>query len=256
MGHHLRKQANILASDMTVVDDNPQFAFMTCQVGAEPALKGELGRTNNDWRLAFSRPGFLTFKLPRPVASSDDLELQSVFARSFGLSIGKVSGGSVEQLAERTCELVGDLEFDQLHVWPRDVVAPGWKGFEPRITEDAVTAREVLLEQFHKDRGPSPAMLPRQQTAHRGDRVLDCVLVEPEQWWIGIHNVTRRLQRWPGGLWPGEEPVEMVSRAYLKMAEALDWACWPLKPGQRCVELGCSPGGASQPRGERGSKTC
>ncbi|MCA9259699.1 MAG: hypothetical protein KDA61_10890, partial [Planctomycetales bacterium] len=39
---------------------------------------------------------------------------------------------------------------------------------------------------------------------------------------------------------------EMISRAYLKMAEALAWSSLPLVKGDWVVELGCAPGGASQ----------
>src|SRR6186997_3062423 len=46
---------------------SPSFIFATCQVGAEPALKTELARVWPDFKFAYSRPGFLTFKVP-PVA--------------------------------------------------------------------------------------------------------------------------------------------------------------------------------------------
>ena len=42
----------------------PSFLFVTCQAGAERAVKAELARRWPDFRLAFSRKGFLTFKLP------------------------------------------------------------------------------------------------------------------------------------------------------------------------------------------------
>jgi 23S rRNA (cytidine2498-2'-O)-methyltransferase len=38
----------------------------------------------------------------------------------------------------------------------------------------------------------------------------------------------------------------MVSRAYMKAREAVDWLALPIKPGQRCVDVGCAPGGSSQ----------
>jgi 23S rRNA (cytidine2498-2'-O)-methyltransferase len=41
-------------------------------------------------------------------------------------------------------------------------------------------------------------------------------------------------------------PEHAVSRAYLKMAEALVWSDLPLARGEHVVELGCAPGGASQ----------
>ena len=45
--------------------DRPEFLFITCQTGgAGAAVKEELARRWPDFRFAFSRPGFLTFKLP------------------------------------------------------------------------------------------------------------------------------------------------------------------------------------------------
>ncbi|NIP85859.1 MAG: hypothetical protein GTO03_09990, partial [Planctomycetales bacterium] len=90
------------------------------------------------------------------------------------------------------------------------------------------------------------------QTTRRGDLVLDCVLVEPDEWWLGYHRATARATRWTGGIWSGPVPDQMVSRAYLKTSEALDWIAFPLKAGQRCVELGCAPGGSTQALLDRG----
>jgi 23S rRNA (cytidine2498-2'-O)-methyltransferase len=44
----------------------------------------------------------------------------------------------------------------------------------------------------------------------------------------------------------------MVSRAYLKMSEALDWSRLPIQRGHRAAEIGCAPGGASQALLDRG----
>ena len=41
----------------------PEFVFATCQFGAEAALKDEIARDVPALRFAYSRPGFLTFKL-------------------------------------------------------------------------------------------------------------------------------------------------------------------------------------------------
>ena len=63
---------------------------------------------------------------------------------------------------------------------------------------------------------------------------------------------SRRAACWVGGVPRIAPPEEMVSRAYLKMAEALEWSAIPLARGEVCVELGCSPGGAAQALLERG----
>src|SRR5882724_9885224 len=62
------------------------FVFVSCQPGAEPALKDELAREHPEFRFAFSRPGFVTFKSPNDL--KPDFELRSVFARAYGLSLG------------------------------------------------------------------------------------------------------------------------------------------------------------------------
>jgi 23S rRNA (cytidine2498-2'-O)-methyltransferase len=43
-----------------------------------------------------------------------------------------------------------------------------------------------------------------------------------------------------------EMPPEAVSRAWLKMEEALRWSQLPIPPGARVAEIGSAPGGASQ----------
>ena len=88
------------------MDSEAQFLFITCQVGAEPAIKNEFARRWPDFRFAYSRPGFLTFKLPPPYAVPDDFDPQAVFARVSGTSLGKVTGEADDELAARR----GNLE--------------------------------------------------------------------------------------------------------------------------------------------------
>ncbi|WP_446915063.1 hypothetical protein, partial [Klebsiella pneumoniae] len=83
----------------TTVTEQPGFLFVTCQVGAEPALKRELARNWPELRFAYSRPGFLTFKLPPEHPLSQRLELRSIFARTAGYSLGKVTGGDANECA-------------------------------------------------------------------------------------------------------------------------------------------------------------
>jgi 23S rRNA (cytidine2498-2'-O)-methyltransferase len=78
------------------------------------------------------------------------------------------------------------------------------------------------------------------------------VLVEPNEWWIGCHFAARRTDCYPGGVLPLELPPHAVSRAYLKMQEALEWSALPFSRGDVFVELGCAPGGAAQALIERG----
>ena len=82
--------------------------------------------------------------------------------------------------------------------------------------------------------------------------ILDVVVLEPGQWWIGYHRAVSWPARWPGGAIPVVLPAHAVSRAYAKMEEAIQWSGLPLAAGDECVEIGCAPGGASQALLDRG----
>ena len=108
------------------------FVFVVCQAGAEAALKNEISRRHPDLRLAFSRPGFITFKTPDTRGFAESFQLKSVFARTWGHSIGKVVGSDSATMAREYAELLAaQLTEEQLaacrhlHVWERDRFMPG-----------------------------------------------------------------------------------------------------------------------------------
>jgi 23S rRNA (cytidine2498-2'-O)-methyltransferase len=229
--------------------DAASFLFITCQVGAEKAVKGEMARAWPAFRFAYSRGGFVTFKLPEGHGLADDFNLRSVFARAYAFSLGKVTGESTDELARKAWQLVGDLPVEQIHVWQRDAHAPGDHGYQPGPTPLAYEA-EAALRRF------DPMQLAGEQRGtglptRPGELVLDCVLVAPTEWWIGYHRAKSRVSCTPGGLSPVILPASAVSRAYLKMTEALAWSRLPVKEGDRCVEIGCAPGGSCQALLER-----
>ncbi len=228
-----------------------EFLFVVCQIGAESALKQELARRWPEFRLAFSRPGFVTFKLPPDNDWGDNVDLPSVFARTCGYSLGKVAGDNAESLADQIWQAVGDHSVDHLHVWQRDPCMPGDHEFEPGLSPLASEAGRILAgrrpAQLARDR-----MFPVNLVARPGQRVLDCVLVEPNEWWFGWHQAASLPSRWPGGTPKIDMPAEAVSRAYLKITEALLWSRLPIAAGDHCVEIGSSPGGSCQALLDRG----
>jgi 23S rRNA (cytidine2498-2'-O)-methyltransferase len=92
----------------------------------------------------------------------------------------------------------------------------------------------------------SPRPLEPPSSARPGQLLLDCILVEPDEWWVGYHRAASISSRWPGGMLNMEVPADAVSRAYLKMEEALAWSRMPLRPSDVWAEIGSAPGGASQ----------
>lgn len=237
------------------------FVFVICQAGAETALKDELAKRHPDFRFAYSRPGFVTFKVPPEVRSDRQFELKSVFARTWGHSIGKVSGTDGRQLCREFWDILSErfpaevlARFSSLHVWQRDEHIPGDRGFEPGISPLAEEVGQMLLAARPEVPGiPAANPLKLNEIAAPDERIIDCVLVEPGEWWIGWHKAAGVVQTtWPGGVPVMDVPDEIISRTYLKMAEALLWSGLPLQPGDACVEIGSSPGGSCQCLLERG----
>ena len=228
-----------------------QFLFATCQRGAEATLKQELADDPHDLRPAFSRPGFVTFKVMGTIAKPQQFQLVSTFARTWGFCLGKVQGELMKELAEQVWHSDGVRAFLEaeevadLHIWQRDAAVPGEKGFCPGPSCLAEEVESVLRQSApleHLKKLPTKQRLP----SHRNRWVLDVVVVEPNSWWLGCHYATRRHECWPGGVVPLEYSSDSVSRANLKMQEALQWSALPMARGDVCVELGSAPGGASQ----------
>jgi 23S rRNA (cytidine2498-2'-O)-methyltransferase len=231
-------------------DWRPQFVFAACQHGAEAALKRELAVRAADLRPAFSRPGFVTFKLPEPCLRPEHFVLPSAFARTYGFSLGVARGDRLRALASAVWDLPETAAFVATHppadlqVWQRDAATPGDHDFEPGPTALAAEAEQAL-----RDASPLATLHGRARPDHVSPRnrwMLDVVLVEPTEWFVGCHRTASRAACWPGGVPPIELPDDAVSRAYLKMAEALAWSDLPMARGEGIVELGCAPGGAAQ----------
>ncbi|HEY4759785.1 MAG TPA: SAM-dependent methyltransferase [Thermoguttaceae bacterium] len=228
------------------------FIFITCQIGAERAVKDEIARRWGGFRFAYSRPGFLTFKLPEKHRLAEDFDLQSVFARAYAFSLEKVEGQDQTEMAGEAWKLIGRRTVQRIHVWARDTAEAGDHGFEPSITAQAIEVHAKLLKKcLRKESLATGADDPLQQ-AKRGQRIMDCVLLEPHEWWIGFHRAGQTATRWPGGMLALRLPKGAVSRAWLKMEEALRWSQLPIPSGARVAEIGSAPGGSSQALLERG----
>ncbi len=200
------------------------------------------------YRLAFSRPGLLTFKIVRenedpdpqsaPLAqlSKFDLPPKHWLIRQSGFALGQLTGEQAEDLAEQTIQLAGQ-DWDAVHVFSRDRDLPGSHGYEPGSSILCSSIADIMLHKLPKAvYGACPP----------GANVLDIILAEPNQWIIGCHRAVEIHQQWPGGAFPLTVPEHIVSRAYRKTAEAVAWSQLPIQPGDKIVEIGSSPGGASQ----------
>lgn len=224
---------------------SPAFLFVTCQAGAEAPLKQQVASRWPEHRFAYSRPGFVTFKLPPAAPLAEDFDLESPLARAYGFSLGEVAAETLEARASAVWRLAAGRDFARLHVWPRDERPAGDHGYQPGHTPASREAEAAL-------RAAAPSPVSEVSAPRAGERVLDVVLMREDQWWAGFHQHGAGHLPWPGGLSSLELPAHAVSRAYLKAAEALEWSGLPVSSGDTCAELGASPGGASQALLDRG----
>jgi 23S rRNA (cytidine2498-2'-O)-methyltransferase len=234
---------------------------MTCKPGAEPALKLEITRTDPAWRPAYSRPGFLTFKLPdrNTVDARKLAEHGWTFAHAHGVSLGRVAGSQLLLLATQTwglegvCRLHSSQIVSDVHVWEPGSMTSVEPGVEitttPLCREIEKAVRATAPELCH---GLRHSSLKRRRPTARDGLVLDVAVIAPGEWWIGFHRAVTWPARWPGGAMPVSIPPHAVSRAYAKLEEALTWSGLPLVADDECVEIGCAPGGASQALLDRG----
>src|SRR5262245_18292113 len=173
-----------------------RFVFLAAQAGAERPLKNEIAREHPELKFAFSRPGFVTFRSSVDIAS--DFGLCSVFARTWGRSLGKVGGGGDTQLVRDAWRHVGEQRPDgpirHVHVWQRDRALPGDEAYDGAADELSRSLGALLVERLSDQDGPPPTA---NGVATTGDLVLDCVLVERDEWWLGWHRAEARETRWP-----------------------------------------------------------
>ncbi|ELP32466.1 hypothetical protein [Rhodopirellula baltica] len=223
-------------------NEQSSFAMMCCAHGAETLVKEQIA--NEGWRLAFSRPGFVTAKHDQPKRPPT-----GVFIRTAARSLGSAKSDHSSVMTQKLQQAIAaeTVPFDQLHVWPRDRTAIGRFDFEPGIDEVSAAVADEIWSALHDgsaSNGPGLTCARPNQIAENGQRILDVVLVDPSQWFFGTHEATTLPTRWPGGVQPIEPAYEPISRAYFKAAESIAWSGFDMRPGDLAVEVGSAPGGA------------
>jgi 23S rRNA (cytidine2498-2'-O)-methyltransferase len=198
------------------------FIFATCQHGFETALKADVARTRPQWRLAFSRPGLVTFKAPDLCGDAAMVARPSPWARTWGLSLGRADDAAA-------AEALLPQDATRLHVFARDPGAPD----APRC---AAELRASLLATGRFEDGLE---------AKDGELVADGIVAPGEPALCGVHRHVRLRSPWPAGDFPVDTPAHAPSRAYAKLEQAIAWAALPVGAGQVAVEIGSAPGGAA-----------
>ncbi len=205
------------------------FILCGCQPGAEGALAGRQADALPRFSRGAWRRGVVTFRAPEGLNPPDDFWPDLIFARTVIRSVGQVVGRSSGELATKARDRIAETAWGAMHLWRRD----------ERLAIDMDAAHAAIVSAF----GLDPAIPP---IAKPGDRVLDCVIDTEDRWWVGWHRAGDVASTWPGGRYPKPLPEGKVSRAWLKLDEAITVFGERLMAGERALELGCSPGGACQ----------
>lgn len=216
-----------------------EYLLVACQAGAEDVVATRLtqalpGSTRGAWRR-----GVVTFRLPPGLdpspADLDRLRDSIIVARSLFRCSGQIrwedDAGRLEALRER----LPKARFDAIHLYPRDL--------------RALAAADVVADMPRRATAAGLAAVFPEATlgvARPGDLVLDCLSDGDDRWWIGWHRAQAPSTCWPGGLYPRPLPGDKVSRAWLKLDEAIATFAVEFREGQQVCELGASPGGACQ----------
>jgi 23S rRNA (cytidine2498-2'-O)-methyltransferase len=193
--------------------DKFDFVAFLCQAGAERALKAEVSLRLPAARLAYSRPGFVTFKTP---ADQLSIAQEWVFAQCIGKNPSRrldaaPSPGECVRAAEVAAFPDIGPELQALHLQWQTHVRPASENY-------AIV-----------------------------------VLISPKEAWQFTQCLpVAGREPWPAGRAPLDLPATAVSRAYLKMQESLAAFNLPIKAGHLALEAGAAPGGACQVLLQRG----
>ncbi len=236
------------------------FLLVACQPGAEKALSQRQREVLPQLTKGVWRRGVVTFRLPAAAADQpafdppDDFFPDLTFGRAVIRSLGQVTGDTESQRIAHLLALAGTGPWDNVHVWVR---APGGLAVEQAARAAAalrvkiLTALQEAVPAGRDDLAGLFARVMDDPIAQPGDLVLDCIIDDEDdgpgqRLWVGWHRAETLPSRWPGGIYPATLPADKVSRAWLKLDEAIATFDIPLAPGQHAVELGCAPGGACQ----------
>jgi 23S rRNA (cytidine2498-2'-O)-methyltransferase len=230
--------------------------LVTVHPGAESAVEARLAELSPGIRRTAWRRGVVTFRLPDGFDPPDAFEPDCHFALAVVRSLGQVRGESVERLAEAAGDLASrslaaaSAGWDRIHVWSRlDRIGRSTACVVEPAKVEAIR-RELVAR---VGAGPRSGALPTDAIARPGDLVLDCLLDAADRAWVGWHRALGAASCLPGGIYPGplseaadRQADRKVSRAWLKLDEAIALSGIELVAGQRACELGAAPGGACQ----------
>jgi 23S rRNA C2498 (ribose-2'-O)-methylase RlmM len=211
------------------------FIYATCKEGAHIALKDELKQKFPQCSPAFMQPQLLSFKSQYPLRLEDCPKL--IFAQRTGLSLGIV------KTLEEIPELLLKHQLFQAQLFCLPVSLP------EEVTQTGESVHLYEMAQKIRDLAAVVKItLFEPDVIHYPMPLLEVICLEKDQgYFIGLLNATTWQLKCPAGIFLQQLPAEPISRAWLKMNQALHWFLH--RDPHFCdhssiLELGAAPGGS------------
>jgi len=208
-----------------------KFVYFSCNQGSAGYLKEEIKRKHPYLNVAFSRQDFLTFKRTDNKDCSLDFESQCIFARSFGISLGKAKKEEISRVLQSELKHLKNEKFI-LHDWDL-------------LNTPSQDQRTELLHHFSFHEGTLPKI---------GDYIIEIIKMNENDFFLGLRRYSKWQTPFVGGIPDFSLPDEAPSRAWLKTEEAIRLTQAEFKPNEIILEFGSAPGGSVYNLLERGLK--
>jgi 23S rRNA (cytidine2498-2'-O)-methyltransferase len=232
-----------------------RWAFLT-RAGSETDLLEEVGEASSPEVLAEGVVGVRA----RPRGPDGGFR-NLAFARQ-ALSVVGVSALEADEVAERlAAALRTPTRADRDKVasgaggtpsWSLQIVAPDSR--DPHDPRRAAAQRlEELLPDLLASRLPASVRAQRVDEAAEAAELLQVWVLHSDGALLGRTSVSRALSSVPGGKSRLKRPVDALSRAGLKLEEAIEWIGVGPAKGELCADLGAAPGGWTQVALRRGA---
>ena len=197
-----------------------QFLFFCTNIGNEKLLKEEIRIFYPDFNFSYSRKGFITFKNKGIQYTPDTIsQLQLTFATRSGICLGKSTPENILQHVTEVCETQGlSLANCILHNFS--------------INTDYVYDAEGSFDNVNA-------------FDNSKDLVINLMALGDKEIWLGIHKVEKNIKCFPNNNPNIPLPESSPSKAYLKIAEAVELFKVGVNSTERWMDFGSAPGGAA-----------
>lgn len=188
---------------------------------AEVVAPGIVAASHRRSRLDVAEPVFARQAMQRPQAVTP-------FPSEVAQTLGRLARAARKGSSERS------------FTWTLQVVAPD--------SHDPEDPRRPIAAELEAALQADPSWEPESPSGPAGEAevLLQVWVVQPDEVWVGRTPVSMALSALSGGRSRLRRPADAVSRAGLKLEEAVHWVGVGPEKGDLCADLGAAPGGWTQ----------